>query len=352
MTSWMRRLAGGGAIVVLALAGAVVAGPAAGAVTPRPTDDRSTVIAVPPGGALTATVIGGDSLIRMTVEPGHDVVVRGYGGEPYLRVGATGSVEVNRNSPADSLNRTRDADLSTPGAAPTDAIDWQPYQPGRTAVWHDHRIHAGTGAAVTDTVPWDIPITVDGVDGTISGHLERLPSPSPLPALILAALVATAIYLVGRRRPLVATGIAVGAACLVAAVTGVLEWQALPAVVPRNAGLFLLPVGAAVALVVGLVVRRRTIRLVALLIAISLLAGWIAFRWSILDRAVLISPLRPVVDRAGLALVLGAAVAGAGLIVSWAGSVTVPSAGAAAGRRADRPSEPPSGPSPAPPPVT
>jgi hypothetical protein len=321
VTSLVRRLFGGGAIVLVALAGSVVAGPAAGAVTPRPTDDRSTVVAVTPGGAATATVIGGDSLVSMTVAPGHEVVVHGYAGEPYLRVTATGTVEVNRNSPAVSLNRTRDADLSAPGAAPADAVDWQPYQAGRTAVWHDHRIHAGTGATVTGTVPWDIPITVDGVDGTITGHLERLPSPSPLPALAFATVVAGLLYAVGRRRPILVTGVALGAAGVVAAVTGYLEWQALPSVVPRNAGLFLLPLGAAVALIVGLVARPRTVRLVALSAAISLLAGWIAFRWSIVDRAVLISPLEPVLDRLGLAFVLGAAVAAAGLVVSWAGSV-------------------------------
>jgi hypothetical protein len=66
------------------------------------------------------------------------------------------------------------------------------------------------------------------------------------------------------------------------------------------------------------------VRLVALLISISLLAGWLAFRWSILTRAVLISDLAPAVDRASLAVVLGASVAAAGLVISWAGSPIAP----------------------------
>jgi len=317
-----RRLVAGAAIVVAALATAGAAGPPAGAVTPRPTDDRSTVVAVEPAGAVTATVIGGDSLVSMTVAPGHEAIVQGYAGEPYLRVTAAGEVEVNRNSPAVNLNRARDADLTSPEAGPGATVDWQPDQAGRTAVWHDHRIHAGSGATLTGTVGWVIPISVDGVDGSITGQLERLPSPSPWPALVVAALVGLAVYGLGRRRPIGVTGLALGLACIVAAATGYIEWQALPAAVPRNAGLFLLPLGAATALAVGLVVRRRTIRLVALLAAISLLAGWLAFRWSILDRAVLISPLRPGVDRVGLAFVLGAAVGAAGLVVSWAGSAT------------------------------
>ena len=95
----------------------------------------------------------------------------------------------------------------------------------------------------------------------------------------------------------------------------------MPAAVPRDLGLVLLPVGATCALILGVVVDHRPVRLVAMLISVSLLAGWLAFRWSILTCAVLISTLAPIVDRAGLSVVLGAVVAAAGLVVTWAGSV-------------------------------
>ncbi len=52
----------------------------------------------------------------------------------------------------------------------------------------------------------------------------------------------------------------------------------------------------------------------------SLLSGWLAFRWSILTRSVLVSDLAPTADRIALAVVLGAVVAAAGLTVQWAGT--------------------------------
>ncbi len=56
----------------------------------------------------------------------------------------------------------------------------------------------------------------------------------------------------------------------------------------------------------------------------SLLAGWLAFRWSILTRSVLVSSLSPALDRALLAVTLGLVVAAAGLAVGGAGQGQVP----------------------------
>lgn len=136
----------------------------------------------------------------------------------------------------------------------------------------------------------------------------------------MALLVVGAIFLLGRGRPITTAAMALAVACIVAGITGYLEWRALPAAVPRTLGLVLLPVGATLALIVGVVVNHRPLRLVAMLISVSRLAGWLAFRWSILTRAVLISTLAPIVDRAGLSVVLGPVVVAAGLVVTWAGS--------------------------------
>ena len=305
-------------VVVVALTAVVLVARPAGAVTPRPTDDRSRVVAVDPAGFFTARIIGGDSLVEITVAPGHEVPIYGYGGEPYLRVPADGSVEVNRQSAAVDLNRDREADLTTASTAGFIAVDWQSAASGRTAVWHDHRIHAVPGAELTGPIDWQIPIAVDG---EIHGQLERLAAPSPVPGLAVALLVAGAILLLGPGRPITTAAMALAAACIVAGITGYLEWRAMPAAVPRDLGLVLLPVGATCALILGVVVDHRPVRLVAMLISVSLLAGWLAFRWSILTCAVLISTLAPIVDRAGLSVVLGAVVAAAGLVVTWAGSV-------------------------------
>ncbi len=53
-----------------------LAGPAA-AVTPRPTDYRSTVQSIDPAAPITVRVIGGDTLLELQAAPGHEVVVAG-----------------------------------------------------------------------------------------------------------------------------------------------------------------------------------------------------------------------------------------------------------------------------------
>jgi hypothetical protein len=202
-------------------------------------------------------------------------------------------------------------------------------------VWHDHRIHAQDSAEFSGEVAWSVPITVDGVAVTIDGRLERIDPPSPLPFLGLAAVVGAATWRAGRRRPRLVAAVALTAASVLAATTGTVEWLSLPSAVARNAGVFLLPMVAGLAAALGLVVRRRAPALVALLVSVSLLSGWLAFRWSILTRSVLVSDLAPTVDRVALAAVLGVTLASAGLTVRWAGT---PDGASTPGR--DRPSAP------------
>lgn len=306
---------------LLALVG--LAGPAA-AVTPRPTDYRSTVQSIEPGAPITVRVIGGDTLLDLQAEPGHEVVVAGYGGEPYLRVQRDGTTQVNTRSPAVSLNRTRDADVSgstaADGGSVGDEPDWQTTGHDGRLVWHDHRIHAQDAAAFPGALDWSVPVTVDGVAVRIDGGLERVDPPSPMPFLGLAMVVAAATWFLGRHHARRVASAVLLVASVLATVTGAIEWLSLPGSVARNAGVFLLPIAAGMAAGLGLALRRRMPALVALLASVSLLAGWLAFRWSILTRSVLVSELSPTVDRIALAVVLGAVVAAAGLTVSWAGT--------------------------------
>ena len=71
----------------VATAVVVVGAPAAAfADAARPSDFRSEIVSVLPAtDALTATIEGGDSFVRIEVAHGHDVKVEGYAGEPYLR---------------------------------------------------------------------------------------------------------------------------------------------------------------------------------------------------------------------------------------------------------------------------
>ena len=66
-----------------------------------PTDFRSEVLSVTPAtDAITVSIEGGDAFVRVVVEPGHEVIVPGYEGEPYLRISADGTVEENLRSMA------------------------------------------------------------------------------------------------------------------------------------------------------------------------------------------------------------------------------------------------------------
>ena len=69
------------------------------------------------------------------------MVVLGYDGEPYLRVGPRGVFE-NRRSPATYLNRSRIPTTKPPKSADSSAAPvWHRVSSGTTATWHDHRAH-------------------------------------------------------------------------------------------------------------------------------------------------------------------------------------------------------------------
>jgi hypothetical protein len=147
---------------------------------------------------VTAQIGGGDGWVILSVEPGHEVVVLGYGEpgidpEPYLRVDPDGSVHVNGNSPATWLNDDHYADVDVPEwVDPTAEPRWQIITLAGThrAEWHDHRVHwmspepprqvrenPGTRQRISE---WEVPILVDGEPVTIHGTLDWLPSSSPI----------------------------------------------------------------------------------------------------------------------------------------------------------------------------
>ncbi|MET0913390.1 MAG: hypothetical protein ABWZ68_08835, partial [Acidimicrobiales bacterium] len=78
--------------VTLAVVGLVLgAGPAA-ADAAKPGNYSSEVTSIEPDpGGFTVETAGGDAFIELTVENGHEAVVEGYEGEPYLRFNADGS---------------------------------------------------------------------------------------------------------------------------------------------------------------------------------------------------------------------------------------------------------------------
>ena len=73
-----------------------------------PTDFATEVVGIEPATpTIDVGVVGGDSFVELTVEPGTAVVVLGYWGEPYLRFNSDGTVEENRRSPTVAENESR-----------------------------------------------------------------------------------------------------------------------------------------------------------------------------------------------------------------------------------------------------
>src|SRR4051812_31784639 len=97
-----------GRAVALAAVGLVVtAGPAA-ADAAKPGDFSSEVTSVEPDpGGFDIDVTGGDAFVTLDVDEGHEVIVDGYLGEPYLRFNDDGTVEENQNSQAAYINTSR-----------------------------------------------------------------------------------------------------------------------------------------------------------------------------------------------------------------------------------------------------
>jgi hypothetical protein len=335
------------ALVTLARAEPAAADP------PRPTDYRSTVDAIEPTAeAVDAEVVGGDAFLELTVAPGHEVIVTGYQGEPYLVFRPDGTVERNRRSPATYVNESRDAGAEAPPAADPEAEpDWETVAGDGRYAWHDHRIHwmgadRPEGAEPGEwTRPWVVEIDVDGTPTRITGTLALIDGVNPLPWLALGLATAAAVAVAGRRRPRLAAALATLAAATLA--TGLGWAQRAEAPAGSGASPLLLAVPAA-----GLVAGALALSLVALradrgrgsdgrarglagrrvgdaltLAGAAAVVGWAVLRISVLWKPVLPTVLDAGIDRAGTAVAAGLAVAAAGLVL-WGSGLPAPSAAA------------------------
>lgn len=185
----MRRTLIAGAVVAGALA---VPGTASAHLrTGRVAVDYSASIARPPpqvARAVAARVYPADLALGLAARPGHSVVVLGYSGEPFLRIGPDGAYANRGSLTATGLG------LAEHGSG------WQRTSLRARVVWHDARLHSLP--AGVERGRWALPLVVDGSRSELSGELERPSRPPAWPWLAIGALfAATSAWLLAHRRP-------------------------------------------------------------------------------------------------------------------------------------------------------
>jgi len=189
----------------VALAVLFTAAPAASAHNVSP-DYLTQVNAVTPASkGVTVTVLNRSRLVLHNTSQ-KDVLIEGYKGEPYARVKADGTVEVNRDSPAYYLNEDRFGQTKAPASADgKGAPEWKVLSKTGRFAWHDHRMHWMSKqppsqvrgvTKKTKIFDWTVPLKIGATAGAIKGTLFWTPRvASGPPAVALDLLVGPIIIL-------------------------------------------------------------------------------------------------------------------------------------------------------------
>jgi hypothetical protein len=167
---------------------------------------RSTITSVSPRiSGLTLQVLQFSDRLLLRNETGHMVSIEGYEGEPYARVQANGTVEVNTSSPAYYLNQSFYGNVTVPPSATAKtAPHWKVVDRTGQFEWHDHRIHWMSPALPpqvkdkgkrTLIFNWHVPIAVGAQKGAVAGQLFWTPESSSAP--VAAIVVGGVIVLLG-----------------------------------------------------------------------------------------------------------------------------------------------------------
>lgn len=194
-------------IAVLMAGAALVAAPPAAGHSGSP-NYLSEVESAPEG--IVVEVLNRDDRLLLTNRSGEEIVIDGYDDEPYARIAADGTVEVNRNSPAYYLNEERFGGAEVPeDIDPEAAPDWEELDTSGRFEWHDHRAHwmgKDTPPQVTDpdtrtrVFDWSVPTS----RGAITGTLFWTPDPgAPVAFIVMGSavvLLGSAAALIVRRR--------------------------------------------------------------------------------------------------------------------------------------------------------
>ena len=317
------------AVVVFLLGWLAVPG-IAHADPPGPTDYRTEIVGVEPAvGSIAVSVEGGDSFVRLAVDPGHEVMVLGYDGEPYLRIGRDGVVEHNLRSYATYYNEDRYGATEIPDFVDNQAVpEWERIGRGGTWAWHDHRAHwMGTeppfGLDPGEALPvQSIPVSVDGVPVSIEVETRLVEQPSVIP-VGFGLVLGLSLALLGLRLGPASTGLVALLTAGGGVVVGVAQYSSLPPETGRLVTWWLLPSIAAVAVIASIATygRSRLVHLGLIALAVVQTGIWAFSRRSGLTRAVLPTDLPAGADRFVTAACLAASLVMLVGVVRWLFSI-------------------------------
>ena len=262
--------------------------------------------------AYSAQIYQSDHGLRLTVRPGHVVIVLGYLREPVFRLDRAGLWVNAASATAVALHL-----LSKAKAVESTTPKWRLAPGQRSVVWHDARTQ-GLPVGV-DRGIWSVPLVVDGRGERLTGELERFPRPSLWLWLgaLAAWLAAGAWPLVLHRRGLArsaAFGFAVvgAGAAAVAAMALALDSYASP-------GTWIVGLDAIALLVAGLAVLCNGPA--NLHVAAAIGVGLVSMAVGLLDGAVFLHPIVLAVISGALMRVAVVTAIGAGLNAAVLGSL-------------------------------
>jgi len=300
----------------------------------QPTDVHVRVTEVEPAVAgVSVNVVEFGSKLELVNASDAEVIVLGYAGEPYLRVGPEGVFE-NRRSPAAFINRTLDPPSTVPDSYDSDAAPlWRQLGSGISVRWHDHRAHNMTGGNPSTPIAWAVDLTVGGEPVVVRGDIATVAAPAWWPWLLVTAAIATALALVARRawRATVATGLVVLLVGELLHATG--SWRDIAASNDARLGAQAMPILAVIAVALALirVVRKDPYGTAPWVLLAAVVVGVVAagdvLVWT---RSQVPSVFAPTFVRLLVALALGGAL---GLVVAAATRLRAPAVGAVESRR-------------------
>lgn len=173
------------------------------------TNFRSNITSVDPGiPGLSLRILDYNDELVLTNHSGRPVTVIGYGKEPYARILANGTVQVNKASPAYYLNQNFYGTVTVPPSANAKfPPQWSTVDRTGVFQWHDHRIHwmstqlppqVKDKTKTTKIFDWQVPIVVGPQKGVVSGNLFWVGQPGGgFPTWALISLIVIVIAGIG-----------------------------------------------------------------------------------------------------------------------------------------------------------